>query len=70
MNEVLKTCALPRNTQKLTEAFGRLGASTDLTSPQPDTINEVDFVPVKRALADGDQMEEYARQLRAIFGGS
>ena len=52
------------------EAFGRLGASTDLTSAQPDTINEVDFVPVNRALADGDQMEEYARQLRAIFGGS
>jgi iron(III) transport system substrate-binding protein len=59
---------LSREAQKLMQGFGRLVARKELTAAQPGVVKEVDFVPVNPALAE--KMEEYAGQLRAIFGGS
>ncbi len=59
---------LSREAQKLMQGFGRLVARTDLAAEQPGAVKEVNFVPVNPALAE--KMEEYAKQLRTIFGGS
>jgi iron(III) transport system substrate-binding protein len=57
--------ALSREGQKLFQGFGRLVARNDLASEQPAAIKAIKMAPVSPALAD--KMEEYARQLRAIF---
>jgi iron(III) transport system substrate-binding protein len=57
--------ALSREGQKLFQGFGRLVARNDLASEQPAAIKAIEMAPVSPALAD--KMEEYARQLRAIF---
>ena len=58
--------ALSREGQKLHQSFGRLVARTDLAAEQPAAIREIKIVPVNPALAE--KMNEYARQLRTIFG--
>jgi iron(III) transport system substrate-binding protein len=59
--------ALSREGQKLFQGFGRLVARHDLASEQPAAIKAIKMTPVNPALAE--KMEEYARQLRAIFTG-
>jgi iron(III) transport system substrate-binding protein len=59
--------ALSREGQKLHQSFGRLVARTDLAAEQPAAIREIKIVPVNPALAE--KMNEYAGQLRTIFGG-
>jgi len=59
---------LSREGQKLMQGFGRLVARTDVSKEQPGAVKDVNFMPVNPALAEN--MEEYARQLRAIFSGS
>lgn len=58
---------LSREGQKIVQSFGRLVARSDLQSEQPAAIKEIKMVPVDPSLAD--QMDEYAKQFRAIFGG-
>ena len=57
---------LSREGQKLFQSFGRLIARSDLASEQPAAIKEIKMVPVSPALAE--KMDEYAKQLRSIFG--
>ena len=57
---------LSREGQKLMQAPGRLVARRDLVAEQSPLIQRIKMVPVKPALAD--KLEEYAKQLRAIFG--
>jgi iron(III) transport system substrate-binding protein len=57
---------LSREGQKLMQAPGRLVARRDLAAEQPTMIKGIRMVPVKPALAD--KLDEYAKQLRAIFG--
>jgi hypothetical protein len=45
---------------------GRLVARGDLTGEQTALMKELKIVPVNPALAD--KLDEYAKQLRAIFG--
>jgi len=59
--------ALSREGQKLQQAFGRLVARTDLASEQPAAIKQIKMVPVDPELAE--KMNDYAKQLRTIFGG-
>ena len=59
--------ALSREGQKLQQGFGRLVARSDLASEQPATIRQIKMVPVNPELAE--KMNDYARQLRTIFGG-
>ncbi len=58
--------ALSREGQKLQQGFGRLVARSDLASEQPAAIKTIKMVPVNPALAE--KMNDYSRQLRAIFG--
>ncbi|MGE5818959.1 MAG: ABC transporter substrate-binding protein [Deltaproteobacteria bacterium] len=58
---------LSREGQKLMQAPGRLVARRDLAAEQSPMIKRVQMVPVKPALAD--KLDEYAKQLRAIFAG-
>jgi iron(III) transport system substrate-binding protein len=57
---------LSREGQKLMQAPGRLVARRDLAAEQSPMIKRIKIVPVKPALAD--KLDEYAKQLRAIFG--
>ena len=57
--------ALSREGQKLFQGFGRLVARNDLASEQPAAIKAIKMAPVNPALAE--KMDEYAKQLRAIF---
>jgi iron(III) transport system substrate-binding protein len=59
--------ALSREGQKLQQGFGRLVARTDLASEQPASIRQIRMVPVNPELAE--KMNDYAKQLRTIFGG-
>jgi iron(III) transport system substrate-binding protein len=58
--------ALSRDGQKLQQGFGRLVAQADLASEQPAAMKEIKMIPVNPALAE--KMEEFAKQLRSIFG--
>ncbi len=58
--------ALSREGQKLQQGFGRLVARTDLASEQPAAIRQIKMVPVNPELAE--KMNDYAKQLRTIFG--
>ena len=53
--------------QRLQQGFGRLVARTDLVSDQPAAIRQIKMVPVNPELAE--KMNDYAKQLRTIFGG-
>lgn len=57
---------LSREGQKLMQAPGRLVARRDLASEQSLMNKAMKMVPVKPALAD--RLDDYASQLRAIFG--
>lgn len=57
---------LSREGQKLMQAPGRLVARRDLASEQSFMNKRMKMVPVKPALAD--RLDDYASQLRAIFG--
>jgi len=59
--------ALSREGQRLQQGFGRLVARTDLASEQPAAIKQIKMVPVNPELAE--KMNDYAKQLREIFGG-
>lgn len=56
---------LSREGQKLIQGFGRLSARSDLAAEQPGALKQVKMVPVDPALAE--KMDDYAKQLRAIF---
>ena len=58
---------LSRDGQKLMRTPGRLVARSDLAREQADLVKEVKVTPVNPALAE--KLGEYAKQLRAIFGG-
>ena len=58
---------LSREGQKLMQAPGRLVARSDLAAEQSGISKRIKMVPVKPALAD--KLDEYAKQLRAIFSG-
>jgi iron(III) transport system substrate-binding protein len=58
---------LARDGQKLMQTPGRLVARGDLTNEQAAMLKGVKIVPVNPALAE--KLDEYAKQLRAIFGG-
>lgn len=57
---------LSREGQSLIRGFGRLVARTDLAAEQATVIKGVKMLPVNPALAD--HLDEYAKQLRTIFG--
>jgi iron(III) transport system substrate-binding protein len=59
--------ALSREGQKLQQSFGRLVARNDLASEQPTAIRQIRMVPVNPELAE--KLNDYAKQLRTIFGG-
>jgi iron(III) transport system substrate-binding protein len=59
--------ALSRKGQRLQQGFGRLVARTDLASEQPAAIRQIKMEPVNPELAE--KMNDYAKQLRTIFGG-
>ncbi|HYY25693.1 MAG TPA: hypothetical protein VE689_09395, partial [Candidatus Udaeobacter sp.] len=59
---------LSRDGQKLHQGFGRLVARSDLAAEQPAAIRQIKIVPVNPALAE--KMNDYAKQLRTIFGGA
>ena len=57
---------LSREGQRLARTPGRFVARTDVAAEQPAAFKEIKIAPVNPALAE--KLEEYARQLRAIFG--
>jgi iron(III) transport system substrate-binding protein len=57
---------LSREGQKLQQRFGRLVAREDLAPDQPQALKGIKLVAVNPALAE--KMNDYARQLRTIFG--
>lgn len=58
---------LSREGQKLMQTPGRLVARSDLVNEQAAMLKELKIVPVNPALAE--KLNEYAKQLRSIFGG-
>ncbi|MBM2806586.1 MAG: Extracellular solute-binding protein [Deltaproteobacteria bacterium] len=46
---------------------GRHGARTDFGNEQAAMLKDLKIVPVNPALAE--KLDEYAKQLRSIFGG-
>jgi iron(III) transport system substrate-binding protein len=58
---------LSRDGQKLMQTPGRLIARNDLANEQAAMLRELKIVPVSPSLAE--KLDEYAKQLRAIFGG-
>ena len=58
---------LSREGQKLMQTPGRLVARGDLANDQAAMLKRLKIVPVNPALAE--KLDEYARQLRSIFGG-
>lgn len=57
---------LSRDGQKLMQTPGRLVARGDLVNEQAAMLNQLKIVPVSPTLAD--KLDEYAKQLRSIFG--
>lgn len=57
---------LSREGQKLMQTPGRHSARADFSNEQSAMLKELKIVPVNPALAE--KLEEYARQLRSIFG--
>ena len=58
---------LSRDGQKLMQTPGRLVARGDLANDQAAMLKRLKIVPVNPALAE--KLDEYAKQLRSIFGG-
>jgi iron(III) transport system substrate-binding protein len=58
---------LSREGQKLMQTPGRMIARGDLANEQAAMLKELKIVPVSPSLAE--KLDEYAKQLRAIFGG-
>ena len=58
---------LSRDGQKLMQTPGRLVARGDLANDQANMLKKLKIVPVNPALAE--KLDEYAKQLRSIFGG-
>ncbi len=56
---------LSQEGQKLIQGFGRLSARPDLAAEQAGMLKQVKMVPVDPALAE--KMDDYAKQLRAVF---
>jgi iron(III) transport system substrate-binding protein len=57
---------LSRDGQKLMQTPGRMVARSDLHNEQAAMLRELKIVPVSPSLAE--KLDEYAKQLRAIFG--
>ena len=57
---------LSGNGQKLMQTPGRMVARSDLANEQAAMLRELKIVPVNPSLAE--KLDEYAKQLRAIFG--
>ena len=57
---------LSRDGQKLMQTPGRLVARSDLANDQAAMLKKLRIVPVNPALAE--KLDEYAKQLRSIFG--
>jgi iron(III) transport system substrate-binding protein len=57
---------LSREGQKLMQTPGRMIARSDLKNEQGGMLKELKIVPVNPSLAE--KLDEYAKQLRAIFG--
>jgi iron(III) transport system substrate-binding protein len=57
--------ALSREGQKLAQTPGRFVARADLAAEPTSATREIEMVPVNPALAE--KLDEYAKQLRAIF---
>lgn len=57
---------LSRDGQKLMQTPGRMVARSDLHNEQAAMLKELKIVPVSPSLAE--KLDDYARQLRAIFG--
>jgi len=58
---------LSREGQKLMQTPGRMIARGDLANEQAAMLKELKIVPVSPSLAE--KLDEYAKQLRSIFGG-
>jgi iron(III) transport system substrate-binding protein len=58
---------LSREGQKIMQAPGRLVARRDLATEQAAISKRIKMVPLRPALAD--KLDDFAKQLRAIFGG-
>lgn len=58
---------LSRDGQRLMQTPGRLVARGDLANDQAAMLKRLKIVPVNPALAE--KLDEYAKQLRSIFGG-
>jgi iron(III) transport system substrate-binding protein len=58
---------LSRDGQKIMQTPGRMIARSDLANEQAAMLRELKIVPVSPSLAE--KLDEYAKQLRAIFGG-
>jgi iron(III) transport system substrate-binding protein len=58
---------LSREGQKLMQTPGRMIARGDLANEQAAMLKELKIVPVSPSLAE--KLDEYAKQLRVIFGG-
>jgi len=58
---------LSREGQKLMQTPGRLIARSDLANEQAAMLKELKIVPVNPSLAE--KLDDYAKQLRTIFGG-
>jgi iron(III) transport system substrate-binding protein len=58
---------LSREGQKLVQTPGRMSARSDLANEQAAMLKELKIVPVNPSLAE--KLDEYAKQLRSIFGG-
>jgi len=59
---------LSREGQKLMQTPGRMIARSDLANDQAALLKQLKIVPVHPSLAE--KLDDYAKQLRAIFGGS
>ena len=65
--KVFSDFVLSREGQKLMQTPGRLIARGDLANEQAAMLRGLKIVPVDPALAE--KLDEYAKQLRSIFGG-
>jgi iron(III) transport system substrate-binding protein len=65
--KVFSDFVLSREGQKLMQTPGRLIARGDLANEQAAMLKGLKIVPVDPALAE--KLDEYAKQLRSIFGG-
>jgi iron(III) transport system substrate-binding protein len=65
--KLLLEFVLSREGQKLVQTPGRMSARGDLANEQAAMLKELKIVPVNPSLAE--KLDEYAKQLRSIFGG-